>query len=112
MAFDEKLAARIRKLLAGRPGLREQKMFGGVAFMIRGNMCCGIAKDELMVRILVERTDELLTRPQARMMDLTGRLMKGFLLVRPEGYRTAAQLKAWVEQALECVGTLKPKRKG
>lgn len=112
MAFDEKLAARVRKLLAGRPGLREQKMFGGICFMLRGNLCSGVLGDELIVRHLVDRVDELLAKPQVRKFDFTGRPMLGILMVGPGGTRTAAQLRFWVGVGLELVGTLPAKRKG
>jgi hypothetical protein len=77
MAFDEELAARIRSHLGKRTGLVEKKMFGGVAFLLRGNMCCGVHRDALIVRLDPADTDRALSRPPARVFDLTGRPMKG-----------------------------------
>ncbi|MDP2674691.1 MAG: TfoX/Sxy family protein [Dehalococcoidia bacterium] len=72
MAYDEELAERVRRALAGRKGISEKKMFGGIAFMLGGNMFCGIVKDQLMVRVGPERYDDALSRPHARPMDFTG----------------------------------------
>ena len=97
MAYDEKLAGRVREALGERPGLTERKMFGGLAFMLGGNMCCGIVKDELMVRVGADRHAEALAQPNARPMDFTGRSMKGMVFVSEDGCRTAASLRRWVD---------------
>ena len=89
MAYDEELAARVRDVLALEPDLRERKMFGGLAFMLRGNMCCGLIRDELMVRVGSAGHDEALARPHTRPMDFTGRAMKGMIYVEPAGLATA-----------------------
>ena len=109
MAYDEKLADRVRRALSGREGLSERKMFGGIAFMLRGNMACGIVKDELMVRVGPERYDDALGRPHARPMDFTGRAMRGMVYVQPDGCRTDEALKLWVEQGLAFAASLPPK---
>src|ERR671937_3189961 len=99
MAYDEQLASRVRALLADRADVREQKMFGGLTFLIRGNMCCGVNGDELIVRLDPDREDEALARPHARPMDLTGRRMRGFITVRPDGL-TGKRLERWVREAV------------
>ena len=73
MAYDEALAERLRQVLDDQEGIRERKMFGGLAFMLHGNMCCGVEQDRLMVRVGPDRYDEALGRPHARVMDFTGR---------------------------------------
>jgi TfoX/Sxy family transcriptional regulator of competence genes len=109
VAYDERLAERVRRALARRDGLSERKMFGGIAFMLGGNMCCGVANGELMVRVGPERHEEALAQPHARPMDFTGRPMKGMVYVGPEGYRSDADLAAWVSQGAQFAATLPPK---
>jgi len=109
VAYDERLAERIRRALAVREGLSEKKMFGGIAFMLNGNMCAGVVSDQLMVRVGPERHEEALARPHARPMDFTGRPMKGMVYVGPEGYRSDADLAAWVSQGAQFAATLPPK---
>jgi hypothetical protein len=104
MAFDEALAERVRTLLAGRPGLTERKMFGGLGFMLHGNMCCGVHGDELIIRVAPERTAEALSRPHTREFDMTGRPMKGWLLVSSE-----ANVNEWVDEAADYAASLPPK---
>ncbi len=100
MAFDEKLAERMRKQLAERGGVVEKHMFGGVAFMLNGNMCCGVHQAALMVRLAPEAADAALRKPHTRLFDLTGRPMKGWILVDAEGIKTAAGLKKWMDQGV------------
>jgi TfoX/Sxy family transcriptional regulator of competence genes len=109
MAFDEALARRVRKALAGTPDVVEKKIFGGVAFMVRGNMCCGVIGDRLMVRVGPKEYETALSRPHAKPMDFAGRPMKGFVFVEPEGHASAGDLKAWIAQAMEYVLTLPAK---
>lgn len=109
MAYDEELAERIRRALADKHSVVEKRMFGGIAFMLRGNMCCGIVRDDLMVRVGPERHEEALAQPHARPMDFTGRPMRGMVYVTPEGCRTDEALKRWVEQGLNFAATLPPK---
>lgn len=108
MAYDEQLAARIRSLFADRDDVREQRMFGGLTFMVRGHMSCGVHKDELIVRLDPAREEAALARPHARPMDLTGRRMPGFVSVRPEGLR-GRRLREWVEEAVARAESLPPK---
>ncbi len=100
MAYDEKLAGRVRAMLKGKRGVREIRMFGGLCFMVNDQMCCGVARRDLMVRVLPERYEALLEKPHARVMDFTGRPLSGFLFVGPKGSRSEAGLKFWVEEAL------------
>jgi len=110
MAYDEKFAARIRKALGPRKGLVAKQMFGGIAFLLNGNMCVGIHKDELIVRLDPDETDAALAKPHTRVFDLTGRPMKGWILVGSKGIATAPQLKQWVSVATKYAGALPPKR--
>jgi TfoX/Sxy family transcriptional regulator of competence genes len=98
MAYDAQLAAHVRALLADRTDVREQKMFGGLTFMIGGNMCCGVNGDELIVRLDPARERAALAQPHARPMDFTGRKISGFVTVRPEGL-TGNRLSRWVREA-------------
>ena len=109
MAYDEALAQRIRELLADKHSVVEKRMFGGIAFMLRGNMCCGIVRDDLMVRVGPERLEEALAQPHARPMDITGRPMRGMVYVTPDGFRTDSDLKRWLELGLEFAASLPPK---
>ena len=100
MAYDEVLAARLRTLLQHEPGMTEKKMFGGLAFMVGGNMCCGIVANDLMLRIGADGHDDALSRPHVRPMDFSGRPMVGMVYVEPEGYASDQDLGGWVELAL------------
>src|SRR5438128_1809083 len=111
MAYDEKLAARITGLLKSQKGVVEKKMFGGIAFMLKDKMFCGIIKDDLMVRVLEDKFDELLKKPSAREMDFAGRPMRGFLYVSPAGIKTDKQLNSWIELGIEYVDKSPPKKK-
>jgi len=109
MAFDSALAERIRKGLGKRAGLTEKKMFGGLAFLMRGNMCCGVHGSELIVRLDPAESDRALKQPHTRLFDISGRPMKGWLLVGPGGVATDADLGRWVERAAGYAGSLPPK---
>lgn len=109
MAFDEKLAQRIRRALDGRADVVEKKMFGGIAFMVSGRMACGVTSRDLMVRVGPERYEAALSRPHARPMDFTGRPLRGMVYVGPEGLRTDAVLEGWVAEAV-LVATSSPKK--
>ena len=111
MAYDEHLAERVRELMASPKGVTEQRMFGGIAFMLDGKMAVGVNKESLMVRVPVEDHDEALTEPGARIMDFTGRPMKGFLFIDPAGTKSAASLKEWVERSASYVATLPAKKR-
>jgi hypothetical protein len=99
MAYDETLAARVRNILSPASGLSEKKMFGGLCFLIHGNMCCGVLKNELVLRVEPEQAQELLHRAHTRPMDFTGRPMKGFVFVEAGGLGTDRQLCDWVSIA-------------
>ena len=110
MAYDEAFAERIRAELAHRaPDLREQKMFGGIGFMLNGNMCVGILGDRLIARVPVEDTPALLERPGVAPFAPTGRPMKGWLFVDREAVRTRPTLRTWVRRSIAFVDTLAPK---
>jgi len=109
MAYDENIAARVRDVLSDEFGVVERKMFGGLAFMLRGNMTVGINKDGLMVRVGKENNDEFLALPHTRPMDFTGKAMKGFIYVAPEGVETDDDLRAWVDRCVAYTGTLPAK---
>jgi hypothetical protein len=97
MAFSEALAERVRDVFDERPGLGERKMFGGLCFMLYGNMCCGIVGDALMVRVGPAAYDNALEQAYVRPMDFTGRPMRGMVYVDSQGIATAKQLAHWVE---------------
>ena len=109
MAYDRNLARRIRDLLKGTAGLEEKKMFGGVGYLIRGNMACGVYKEALIVRVGPEEYQEALGSRHARPFDLTGRPMKGWVMVGAEGCRTDNDLRGWIGRGLEYTNTLPPK---
>jgi TfoX/Sxy family transcriptional regulator of competence genes len=111
VAYNEKLADRIRAIVGERPNLTERKMFGGLAFMVNGNMFCGITRDDLMVRVGPDRFEEALASPGARPMDFTGRPMKGMAFIEPEGYTSEEALRGWVDQTLEYAQSLPAKNK-
>ncbi|MQA91225.1 MAG: RNA methyltransferase [Gemmatimonas sp.] len=106
MAFDEDLADRIRGVLGPRTGVTEKKMFGGLAFLLDGKMFCGIAKDDLMVRVGPDYHEEALQKPHVRPMDFTGRPMKGYVFVGPAGCDTEDDVAEWVERGTNFVSTL------
>lgn len=109
MAYDEGLAERIREFLADEGGVVEKRMFGGLCFLIRGNMCLGIVKDELMVRAGPESCDALLRLPHARKMDFTGRPMKGFLFVGTDGLESDRDLSGWISHGVSYAKSLPAK---
>jgi TfoX/Sxy family transcriptional regulator of competence genes len=108
MPYDEKLADRIRALVTDNPAVTERKMFGGIAFMFRGNMFVGIVREDLMARVGPDAYDEALALPHAKPMDFTGRPMKGMLYVSPPGI-AGKGLQAWVDRTLAFVEKLPPK---
>lgn len=109
MAYDEGLAERIRGVLDERSDVTEKKMFGGVAFMLGGNMCVGVVGDELMVRVGPDAYDACLEQPHAREMDFTGKPMRGMLYVGEAGIEEDAGLDAWVGRGVAFSGALPPK---
>ncbi|MBI3158837.1 MAG: TfoX/Sxy family protein [Chloroflexi bacterium] len=109
MAFDEELAERIRLEIGPLPGLTEKKMFGGLAFLLNGNMACGVHGDEIILRIDPEQTDAVLKTPHTRVFDLTGRPMTGWILVHPGGAKTRAALAKWLRLGVDYASSLPPK---
>jgi hypothetical protein len=109
MPYDEQLAARIRAQLAGRRGLVEKRIFGGLAFLINGNMACGISGRELIVRLDPDDTARALRQRHTHIFSPTGRPMKGWILVRPAGLTSAAALRKWVQLGLTYARALPPK---
>ena len=109
MAFDEALADRVRAALGERDALTEKKMFGGIAFMLAGNMATGVAREELIVRLDPEEYADALDEPGAREFDMTGRPMAGWLLVAPEATDDDAGLRSWVERGAAFASSLPPK---
>jgi hypothetical protein len=109
MAYDEVLADRIHDMLNKQPGLVEKKMFGGIAFLIQGNLAVGVHKDMLMVRIGPDAYDETMKYPHTRPFDITGSAMKGWVLVEPDGISSDSELKDWVESGVNFALTLPPK---
>ena len=109
MAYDELLAERIRDALSGRAGVTERKMFGGIAFMVGGNMACGVTHEDLMVRLDAEEAERALAEEHVRPMDFTGRPLKGFVYVAPTGTEADESLADWVELAADHAASLPAK---
>jgi hypothetical protein len=109
MAYDEGLATRVRDVLGDRPGLAEKQMFGGLAFLLHGNMACGVRGDDLIVRVAAEVADAAQDEPGTRPFDLTGRPMKGWLLVDPGGHAEDEDLRRWVDRGVAHASSLPAK---
>jgi TfoX/Sxy family transcriptional regulator of competence genes len=118
MHSDPKITERIRQAVQGSK-LDERVMFGGAAFFLKGNFCCGVYHDLLVLRMGEEHAEEAIFRPHVVPMDITGKPMRGWVMVKPAGCRTARQLETWLGQAVTFVRTLpakpattkKPKKK-
>jgi hypothetical protein len=106
LAFSESLAARTRDALARENHITEKKMFGGLCFLLHGKLLVGVFKDSLIARLGPEQAAAALQKPHVGVFDITGRPMKGWVLIEPEGVESDAKLKAWVWQAIEFVVTL------
>jgi TfoX/Sxy family transcriptional regulator of competence genes len=106
MAFNETLAARIRNALVRKKGVEEKKMFGGIGFLLNGNILVGVWKDLLCVRLGPEQAEQALREPHVKEFDITGRPMKGWILVEPDGVVNDDQLKQRIKQAVKFVGKL------
>lgn len=109
MAYDQNLAARISNTLGGLPGLTEKKMFGGVGYLLNGNMACGVLNEFLIVRVGPDGYQEALNRPHTKVFDTTGRPMTGWVMVAPEGCEADADLKNWPQQGLDFASGLPAK---
>src|SRR3954468_25045620 len=106
MPFSESLAARTRDALASEPGITEKKMFGGLSFLLHGKLLVGVFKDSLIARVGPEQAETALKKPHVGVFDITGRPMKGWVVVEPEGVDRDADLKTWIGQAIEFVSAL------
>lgn len=109
MAFSEALADRIRQCLARKKGVEEKKMFGGLCFLLHGNLLVGVWKETLIARLGPDRAGEALLEPHVRPFDITGRLMKAWVLVEAAGVEEDEPLKNWIRQAAAFVGKLPAK---
>jgi TfoX/Sxy family transcriptional regulator of competence genes len=111
MAYDKNLAARIQKIMEdlNSPALSEKKMFGGIGYLVQGNMACGVNKDNLIVRVGTEGYVDALNRQGVRPFDMTGKPMSGWLLVNPSGFETDQALREWVQLGLDFAGSLQAK---
>lgn len=109
MAYDERLAERVRDSLDGHVGISERRMFGGIGFMLDGNMCCGVHGDELILRLGEEDAEAALADPHGRPFDLAARPMKGWVLVHLDALATDDDLWGWLQPAVEFASSLPPK---
>lgn len=109
MAYDEGLAQRVRELLNERPGTMERKMFGGIGFMLHGNMACGVIGSDLIIRVGPDRYQTALREPHAKVFDMTGRPMIGWIVVTEGGYKADADLEGWVEKGVSFATSLPAK---
>jgi len=109
MPYDDAVVERVRSVLKRRKGISERKMFGGMAFMLNGNMVCGVNKKDLVLRLGEERAAQALKEPNTREMDFTGKVLKSMVYVSPAGYKSDDQLKAWVKRAFDFAKTLPAK---
>jgi TfoX/Sxy family transcriptional regulator of competence genes len=111
VAYDEDLADRIRELVADQRRLTEKKMFGGLAFLIGGNMAVAASgQGGLLIRVDPEESEKLVATTKARPMEMRGKQMQGWLRIDAEDVRTKRQLAPWVRRGTECAGSLPPKR--
>jgi TfoX/Sxy family transcriptional regulator of competence genes len=109
VAYSEELVERIRDVLDGRPGIVERKMFGGVAWMVNGNMACGVIAEDIMVRLDHEEADQAMAEEHVGPMEFTGRPMRGFLLVEAAGIEEERDLVRWIETGANFAESLPPK---
>jgi TfoX/Sxy family transcriptional regulator of competence genes len=106
MAYDETLAERIRTALARRKNIEEKKMFGGICFLLNGNMLVGVWKEFLIARLGPEQGEEALLEPHVKEFDITGKPMKGWVMIEPEGVEDDDKVKDWIQRAIKFVGKL------
>jgi len=109
VAYDEGLAQRVREVLEEQNGFDEKKMFGGICFLLHGNMACGILNDEIIVRVGTENYEVLMKLPHTRKFDFTGRPMKGWVMVSHEGLESDDDLYEWVRRGVDYALSLPPK---
>lgn len=109
MAYDEKLAESVSAVLGSLPNIIEKKMFGGVGYLLNGNMACGVNKETLIVRVGPDGYQAALDEEHTRVFDMTGRPMTGWVAVEPEGLKSKEMLAYWVRQGVTFAETLPPK---
>ena len=109
MPYSKALADRVRVVLGPRPGLTEKRMFGGICFLLNGNMIGGIAGEELMLRLGPDETPRALEEPHTREMDFTGRPMKNFVVIEHDGLARAEDLARWLDRGVAFAASLPPK---
>jgi TfoX/Sxy family transcriptional regulator of competence genes len=109
MAYDEPLAERVREAIGKRKGVTERKMFGGIAFMLNGNMMCGVRNDDLILRLGPQEGDAALQRKHTRPFDLSPKPMRGMVMIAAEGCKRTSDLQQWVAKAAKFVETLPAK---
>ncbi|HII41508.1 MAG TPA: TfoX/Sxy family protein [Thermoplasmata archaeon] len=107
MPYNEELAGRVRSLLRGRADVTEKEMVGGLAFLLRGKMCVGVRRDNLLIRVGPDRYEQAPGRSHARKVDSTGRPMRGWVYVDPRGTQAGEDLARWVAQAVGFVESLR-----
>ncbi len=100
MAYDERIAQRVRELISGQPGYEEKKMFGGIGFLIRGNMACGVIREDLIVRVGADKYTDSLLKPHVELFDMTGRAMTGWVIVKEPGFREEQDLENWTSRGV------------
>lgn len=109
MAYDEELARRIRKNLKAQRGLAEKTLFGGVGFLVNGNMACGVHKQEMIVRLASQDFEQARLQPHVRVFDIGGKPMKGWILISSAGYASDKSLQGWIKKGVACASSLPPK---
>ena len=109
MSYDKGLAQRVRELLEEEPGFDERKMFGGLCFLLFGNMICGIIREDLIVRVGAEKYAQMLKMPHTKKFDLTGKALTGWVMVLSEALDSDEELNDWIQRGISFVRTLPPK---
>ena len=110
MAYDEALAEKLEKILEKEKGITKKKMFGGLCFLLNGNMCCGVIKDRLVLRVGPENYESALQDKNARPMDFTGKPLRGFIYVIPSGLKDKKSLEKWVQTGIDFASCLPKKQ--
>lgn len=109
MPYDPGLAERLADMLTNRSGMEEKKMFGGIGWMLNGNMCVGVYKEWLVIRVGIDAAENILIEPHVKPMDITGKVMKGWAMIFPEGIEDDSELIRYVDLASNFVNTLPAK---
>lgn len=109
MSYDETLADRVEALLKGKRSVTRKRMFGGLCFMVNGNMACGVEKNKLVVRVGPDNYEKILKQKYVRKMDFTGKPLKGFIYVMPDGLRRTDSLQKWIDKGIQFAKSL-PKK--